>query len=257
MTAVVGIRCTNGVVLGTDSSVTFATEQRPTVEQLSDKLDVLDDRVIVASTGWVGQGQRFRSVVHQLCDQDFYKKADLDGLDVGRSLSAAAIQDFKKTGAPKGEFGALVAFPCRKDIHLCEFDLKHFQPEMKPLDGIWYCSMGSSQPITDPFLGFIRDVFWHEGPPTIKEATFALTWTLDHAIEVNPGGVKGPISVGVLEEEVHRGFPRARKLEDHELNEIRVSIDAAKDALRDFPKQLRPEAAGDREVPEPEEEGDG
>lgn len=253
MTAIVGIRCTDGVVIGTDSAVTFASDpNRPTIEQTTEKLDVIDDRVIVATTGWVGQGQRFRAVIRDHCDKDFYKQSGVSGLDVGRSFAANAIKDFKQTGAPQGRFGALVAYPCQKTIHLCEFDSKHFQPELKPLDGIWYVSMGSSQPITDSFLGFIRDVFWHEGPPTIQQARFALTWTLDHAIKVNPGGVKGPISVGVLKENVESGFPRARKLEDHELTEIRVSIDAAKDALSEFPGRLSAEAAGERDVPEPD-----
>lgn len=254
MTAVVGIHCTDGVVLGTDSATTFVKgqEQQRTIEQPADKLHVVDTRVIVAGMGAVGLGQRFISVVQETCEEEFYRDPDLDGLDVAQSLSRAGLKDLQHTTAPKGLYGALVAFPCRHDLYLCELDLDHFQPEMKRLDGIWYVSMGSAQHITDSFLGFIRDVFWHEGPPNVNQGQFAVTWTLDQAVALNPGGVKAPIYVGVLEEDAERGWPRARELDDDELKEIRVSIDAAKDALRGFRKRLNPEAARDVEVPEPD-----
>jgi len=55
----------------------------------------------------------------------------------------------------------LVAFPINTDFFLCEFQLSDFQPEFKDKN-LWYVSMGSSQPITDTFLAFIRDVFWKD-----------------------------------------------------------------------------------------------
>lgn len=250
MTAVVGIRCTNGVVLGTDSSATFSAGQARTIEQPTEKLHVLADRVIVAGTGSVGLGQRFRAVVEDLCEDRFYNQR-ADAVELGKQLARKAKEDFGETGAPKNKYGALVAFPRRNDTHLCEFDVETFQPELKPLSGIWYCSMGSSQHITDPFLGFIREVFWQEGPPSVNQALFALTWTLDHAVQVNPGGVKDPISVAVLEEDQQGGSPSAYRLDEEELGEVRISIEDAKETLREFPNQLTPEAAGDREVPEP------
>ena len=48
--------------------------------------------------------------------------------------------------------------------------------------------MGSGQPITDPFLALMRSIFWGDGLPTVQDGTFAVTWALEHAIEVNPGG---------------------------------------------------------------------
>lgn len=255
MTAVVGIRCTDGVVLGTDSAATLAKgQQQRTIEQLTEKLHVVDDRVLVAGTGSVGVGQRFVDIISDICEDEFYKNHDVDGLSVGRALSKAALEDLRDTIASKGLYGALVAFPCRKDLYLCEFDTDHFQPELKTLDGIWYASMGSSQHITDSFLGFVRNVFWRDEPPNVNLGQFAVTWTLDQAVALNPGGVKKPISIGVLEEDAEGGWPRARRLDADELKEIRVSISAAKDALREFPTRLSPEAAGDREVPEPTDE---
>ena len=95
--------------------------------------------------------------------------------------------------------------------------------------------MGSSQPITDPFLALIREVFWEDGPPTIQEAVFAATWALEHAIAVNPGGVNGPPRIAVLEN-AGKGHYAARVLSDAELDEHRQYIAEAKKTLKDFKK---------------------
>ena len=63
MTAVVGILCSDGVVVGTDSSMTMASGTFRTIEQPTEKLDVVDNRAIIAGTGSVGHGQRFRNVI--------------------------------------------------------------------------------------------------------------------------------------------------------------------------------------------------
>jgi hypothetical protein len=70
MTAVVGVLCEGGVVVGTDSSATFAhdigpEQQAPTIEQCMDKLRVVGDSVIVVGTGAVGLGQRFCAIVEK------------------------------------------------------------------------------------------------------------------------------------------------------------------------------------------------
>lgn len=55
MTTVIGVLCSDGVVIGTDSSVTLGVAGRfSTIEQCSEKLDVIADQVIVAGTGAVG-----------------------------------------------------------------------------------------------------------------------------------------------------------------------------------------------------------
>ncbi|MBN1639494.1 MAG: hypothetical protein JW866_11030 [Ignavibacteriales bacterium] len=44
----------------------------------------------------------------------------------------------------------------------------------------------------------MRQIFWHNKIPTCDEATFVVCWALDHAINCNPGGIKGPINIAVL-----------------------------------------------------------
>ena len=111
--------------------------------------------------------------------------------------------------------------------------------------------MGSGQTITDPFLGFMREVFWESGPPSVGDAVFAVTWTLEHVIGLNPGGVNGPISIAVLEKLKDRTM-RGRRLDPTELAEHRQNVNAARAHLREYQKKLQPDASiGLPEVPKP------
>lgn len=230
MTALVGIFCQDGVVIGADSAATSATGSgQRTIEQPVMKIDIIDDRIIIAGTGQIGMGQRFCNQVrtqwagkHVPCNDEFA---------FSKHLAQIAGKDFSETGCSKGQYGALVAFPCKTGRHLVEFAVSDFQPELKNKN-LWYVSMGSGQAIIDPFLGLFREVFWGDDPPTVQDAIFATTWMLDHAVRVNPGGVNAPIRIATLEKKNNDWV--ARLLSDDELLEHQANVGAAKDALRNF-----------------------
>lgn len=254
MTAIVGVLCKDGVVIGTDSSATLTHGARPTIEQPTEKLTIIKNQVIVASTGSEGLNQRFCALVEKLWSKDVSR---LPALEIGKLLSNEFIKELSQTYMePKvnrawnaAQYGALVAFPSKNTFRLCEFPEVGFQPELLT-ERFWYCSKGSTQVITDSFLALMRKVFWEEGPPSIRDGIFAVTWTLKHAIDVNPGGVNEPIRIAVLA--CVEGKPiKASLLEKEELDENLQNIEAAKQHLREFPKKLQKEAADDLEIPEP------
>ena len=49
------------------------------------------------------------------------------------------LSDFTATKVKENQYGALVAFPAEKKIHLCEFQVSDFQPELKT-EHLWYVS---------------------------------------------------------------------------------------------------------------------
>jgi 20S proteasome alpha/beta subunit len=256
VTSIVGVLCSEGAVIGTDSAATFGPGPSSfTIEQPTQKIDVIES-VIVAGTGTTGMNQRFCQVIDQAykgTSQAVLSPPDRSGrpgnpiklftqespVEIGKALSRAMIADMAYTYMKPGGYGALVAFPCRNAPHLCEFQVADFQPDLKN-SRLWYVSIGSAQPITDPFLGFIRDVFWNKGQPSVKDAIFAATWTLQHAIELNTGGVKGPIQIAVLEKGA-QGKYGARVLDPSELDEHQQHIQDARSALRDFRWSQKPE----------------
>jgi hypothetical protein len=245
MTAIVGVLCRDGVVIGSDSSVTFGPgPQFRTMEQPIEKLDVIGGGVIIAGTGEVGLGQRFSAIVRRAWEG---KKFTGEPIELGKLLTREFLIDMEFTGLKPGQYGALLAFPIGHSFHLCEFQLKDFQPEFKN-KRLWYASMGSGQPITDPFLALMREIFWQEGLPTLQEGVFAVTWTLEHAILINPGGINGPVRIAVLEHG-RKGQLEARLVPDTELDEQRQAIGDAKAQLSEWGKRLQTPDREDTETP--------
>ena len=112
--------------------------------------------------------------------------------------------------------------------------------------------MGSGLHITDPFLALMRNVFWESGPPTVQDGIFGVTWAIQHAVEVNLGGIKDPIRIAVLERDKDaKGKFRATLLADDDLQEHFDNILAAKERLRTFPAGQKPDNGKTPEVPRP------
>lgn len=231
MTALVGIRCKNGVVIGADGSATFVHGQHGTIEQPTKKIEVIDGHVIVAGSGYVGHAQRFCHVVQDLWRGRAF--AGKNAIEIGKMLSQSGLNDFQQTGVTQLDFSALVAFSARDGVSLCELpSVAGFQPEIKMLDDIWWVAAGSGQPILDPLLAFFRSIFWIEGAPTLRGGIFTAVWALLHACEVNPGGINEPISIAVLEE-TKKG-KLARLLLSEELSEHRSIVRDATEHMASF-----------------------
>ena len=249
MTILVGLRCQEGVVIGSDSSATFTTPSIQTIEQPAKKVTIIENKVIVAGAGQVGLGQRFNAVVEKAWSEKVFTGTNNTPLEIAKHLSAAGIKDFVETSAPKGEYGALVAFPCGRKFCLCEFAIKDFQPELKD-ENIWYVSMGSGQTIADPFLGLLRRTFWKDSPPKLSEGIFAVTWTLEHAIELNPGGIKGPSQIAVMSAN-ESGDLLARLLDDAELGEHIDNVHGAEEYLSKYSQILGGGTETAKQIPSP------
>jgi 20S proteasome alpha/beta subunit len=176
---VVGIKCADGVVVGSDCSTTFSVNQHfRTIEQKAQKTFLVGNDIIFPGTGSVGLGQRFEDVLTQTRQNPQWKETSYQNL--GRIICANAIKDFQSTGAGVGKFGALVAFTCGGEPHLCEFGIEDFQPEFK-IGETWFASIGSGQPIVDPFLGLWRRVFFPSKGSCahLEDGVFAAAWALD------------------------------------------------------------------------------
>lgn len=246
MTAIVGLFCKDGVVIGADSSTTYAAAGNiRTIEQSSNKIHIIDGRVIVAGTGSVGLGQRFCATVEKI--------GGLKGtpLEAAKQLCKGGIEDFSQTGVHLGkiDYGALVAFPVQHQAQLCELAYGNFQPELRNAQ-LWFSTMGNHQHITDAFLGLLKDIFWNNCQPSLQDGVFAAVWALEHVVALNTGGVNDPIRLAVLENK--DGKAKARELEESELAQHKQNVAEAKDHMRRFRDKFRPDAANSAlDVPKP------
>ena len=77
-------------------------------------------------------------------------------------------------------------------------------------------AIGSGQHIADPFLAFLRRIFWPNRLPTTSEGKASAVWTLYHAIQTNPGGIGFPMQVVTLS--MQGGKPKAAELSREEID---------------------------------------
>jgi hypothetical protein len=94
------------------------------------------------------------------------------------------------------------------------------------------CLVRHCRPSADPFLRFLVDTFCQNGKrPSLREAIFLATWTVQHVIDTNPGGVAGPIRIATLSADSNGSF-QAIELPESEIAEHQLAIESAAAALR-------------------------
>lgn len=233
MTSIVALRCSDGVVVGSDSAVTLGGGggQLNTIEQhTGQKVRLIGEDIILTGTGSLGLMQRFYAAVSRKHAAGKLNEVP-SGIEFAKKLCDIGLRDFQSTHLTEINFSAYVAFMSNGEPHLCELDGgDHFQPEMKePLD-LWYVSGGVGQQITDPFLALLREVFWPDGPPNLRGGIFTALWALKHACEINAGGVGYPLHIATLDSRTGK----ARILSEEELAEHENMVQAASTHLGAF-----------------------
>ena len=246
MALIIGIHCSDGVVIGTDSAAASDPLAPTASREFQQRIAIIDDRVIVAGTGAVGLGQRFTAITGQhWASKGLQNKS---AVEIGKMLSESALEDFGQTGIdplrPSGnqpeDYGALVAIPCGQGPALLAFPAVGFQPEVKT-DGLWYAAMGSARNVADPLLGFVRITFWEShAPPSCQEGIFAATLVLKLGCALYPGGVAEPVQMAVLRPQPGRkGRLLAHRLTEDELSEHEQSMEQAIRHFRGYRETFR------------------
>jgi ATP-dependent protease HslVU (ClpYQ) peptidase subunit len=278
MTLVVGALCSDGVVIGADGAVTNGQTRN-----IGRKLSIFGDIAIVGASGPIGLSQRIVGEIRDLVEDG---KLTEPTTDAARLASLAAIgSGLPQTPTKPWQAGQIIASAVRPHI-LGELTAGAKAKELfgeaivqsvvqstlvaLPISNAPclitigflgaaeiaqterpFVSIGSGQQIADPFMLFLRRIFWNKRLPTVNEATFAVLWTLTHAIETNAGGVAEPIQIAALE---HKGSEwRAREVPESEWDENLQTIGAAEEHLRAFKLKVSgtgPEAP-DREIEAP------
>jgi len=245
MTVVVGIQCEDHVIIAADSSATMMQGNTATIEQPTRKIYMIEDSVIVAGISQVGHTQQLVALAQEFWKHNVIQKADCP-IKLGENFSDGLIKRFRKTHpvrlAQQLGYEAIVAYPINNKPYLCEFwgGGSLLRSELVK-DDLWFVCMGSGQAITDTFLAFLQNVFWHDSQPTFAEGLFAVTWAIQTAIGLNPGGIKEPIDIAVLGPNTNPKKSEkvlARILNPSEIKEHSDIIEEAKDHFRLFKKKF-------------------
>ena len=238
MTVVIGLKCTEGIVLGADSAATFGAMGLRTIVQPTNKLSLIEDKAIFGFSGHIGLSQLFYDRACTTCAaiQDVglpeacrrLRNGFLKDANISFQVAALAQSVVGSIAAENVASQTLIALAVQGQPELIQFDYQ-CHPEWTTNE-LPFVSIGSGQTIADPFLAWIRYVFWRRRLPTLAEGRFAVYWTLTHAIRTAPGGIGPPIQMATLERE--QDSVTARELSEAELEEHKVAISGYEDAIK-------------------------
>lgn len=249
MTLIVGIKCSDGIVMGADGAATLGSTTGPrTVIQHTSKLHILQGRMIMGVSGQLGLAQLYVDRVDEL-----WRGKKL-GINVAlpqtqREIRDAIYQDAAPAMKSAGESvpflgtsiasglvntSSLIALPIggttgRPELVQCN----HVGQAEAATDDLPYVAIGSGELIADPFLAFLRRVFWPDRLPDLGDGILAVTWTLLHVIDLNPGGVSEPIQLAVLAKSRRREL-QPRELPPNDIEEHRQQVKDAERHLGEF-----------------------
>jgi hypothetical protein len=230
MTAVVAFLCTDGAVIAADSMMTPSVGGIAVGHHKGLKVEVIAGPQVFAYAGDHGQAARFK-ILADTRYIDFGLGQEPHPIDYPVTLTENLITQFARTGISTEtmDVTTVLAFAHSGSPQCCVFE-GPIQPRL--LDSHhFYVALGIGKQSADPFLRFLVDIFCENKQPNVREAVFLATWTLDHVIETNPGGIAGPIRIAVFEPGAD-GTYQARTLPENDVEEQRQAIENAEAALR-------------------------
>jgi|ERR1035441_4832022 hypothetical protein len=244
MTILVGVKCCDGIVIGTDSAVTSAPVpgMSAMTETGASKIEFpfANEPLIVATTGSVGMSLRLHYELRANFTEGKAIKNSLrnNPIKFPTDLATIVTENFRKTFSPVMsnpqigfQLGALVGFVCKDEPHLVEFDSVQFQPDLKGVidgNGRWrtrpYATMGSGQMMGDPFLAEAHSLlFGKDSATTLQQGRIIATWALKHVIKYNTGGIGGPIQLAVIDK-TDKGW-RAHSIDAGECEQVVAQLE--------------------------------
>lgn len=247
MTLIIGIKCSDGIVLGADSAATMSTATGlETIIQPIPKLEVLKEKVIVGVSGPVSLSQfytnRIESIYDNICDLDITEMCRklrnelMKDAQIAFQMASLAIKVLGTQAQASVISSTVVAMAAKNEPQLLEIDCQ-CNPEQVGSD-IAFTSIGIGKSIADPLLAFIKHLFWEKQLPSLSEGRFAIAWTLLRACDIAPSGVRGPIQMAVLE--IKGTETRAKKLTDEEIKDHEESVASAEDFFRRYKEEHKP-----------------
>lgn len=261
MTILVGVKCSDGVVIGADSAVTSAAlpGMHVMTETGASKIELPfgAEPLIVATTGSVGMSLRLFDELRDNYSkgQNIRRWLNHSAVKFATNLAAIATNNFRSAFAPAMQnpqigfgLGALVGYIAEDKPQLVEFDPVQFQPDFKGVtdgSGRWrtrpYATMGSGQLMGDPFLAEANSLlFGADGIPSLKQGRILVTWALKHVIKYNTGGIGGAIQLAVIEKQDQKW--RAQTVDCGECEQVVAQIEQHVRAFWDQPSEDPDEA---------------
>jgi hypothetical protein len=250
---IVGIRCTDSLVLAASGPGTMPSEDGlPPARQWSKKLRVVAGQAVLGVTGHDGLAQEMAlSLERSLAEPDERESADdvlraklRDALAVPVQRTVAihrTLQGLPGFGITSNEYvvsQSLLAIPFRDSLRLFLLDPECSVTEVT--DELGCATIGGAKAVADPFLAFLRKVLWDDRLPDAALGELSAYWTMLHVAETSPGALTFPIQMVVIRREAGGSIDIYERGE-RELSRIQQAIERGEEMIR---RSLRTHPAG-------------
>lgn len=213
-----------------------------TVQETTQKIFVVRGSRVLAVTGPVGLAQRYSEALDAVPEQVFKASAMNVATHISGEFWKHANVEYQRSGlvaqatgsrAPlaHANHSAVVAASCGGTDRLFQFS-ETCAPE-EATDGLPYVTMGSGQTNADPFMAFMRRVFFPTTVPPVVDGVFVVNWALIQGGMATPG-IGGAPQIAVLQKS------KARLLDPNDLVEHNAAVEDAERALVEWRTQLSP-----------------
>jgi hypothetical protein len=224
MTIAIGLYCSDGLVIATDSAITVATHDGATTEMKAPKIFHLMDDVIFAYSGNFSMAERIRRRLASYGFREITLIMNL-GLRPLRANYDRSVQPERVSFLP----GWLEESATADDLgdRICtEFEKMFSKYVIDPMKGVdctimlgiifnetpelilfsggfkpqfysrdyFYVAHGSGKQFADPFMSFLQNTCDIK-TLKVEHARLLSYWIIDHVIEANTGGVRGPVQL--------------------------------------------------------------
>lgn len=193
MTIAIGLYCTDGLVIATDSAITIATHDGATTEMKAPKIFHLKDDVIFAYSGNSIMAERIRRRLISFLPKWLEESATTD--DLGDRICTEFEKMFSKyvIDPMKGvDCTIMLGIIFKGTPELILFS-GGFRPQFYSKD-YFYVAHGSGKQFADPFMSFLQNTCDFR-TLMVEHGLLLSYWIIDHVIEANTGGVRGPIQL--------------------------------------------------------------
>ncbi len=256
MTLLVGIVCDSGAVIAADRQASHGVFGNVTVGHQVSKINTIGGNTLFASSGPVGLGQQFASIVQgelpQFKNRNYAGLATLlqkkvrEILDPALQTAGHATRVIGQAAQNDVLCSSLLATEFKDGLQLIEISAQGGFECLTPQ--LPYVCQGSGKQNADPFLAFIWSVYFSSSRPNISEAVLAAYWTVKVAIDLKSSGVGFAPDVSVLEKATGGPGYIARQLGPNDLKETNDFIAEAESALRSIRDRMKP-SGGDVSQP--------
>ncbi len=209
----------------------------------------IENDILFASSGPIGLGQQIADIIDNDSNHihlDLYHQYAPKGQvkirgHIGPALHTAGLASQLIGGAAQADAlcGCLLAANFKDGVKLVEISPQGGWEYLS--ENIPFVCIGSGKANADPFMRYLRSVFFQDQSPNLNEAVLAAYWTVQACIDAGTQGVGMGVDVFVLDAAGEK--PAARQLEEADLAEAKSFVKEAEDAWRTLRDRIRGQGA--------------